>query len=52
LVFGKVGGKEFLQGNDNNSNVAEKRIVGILQTFRAQHPFPESTNEARIGLGR
>jgi hypothetical protein len=23
-----------------------------LQTFRAQHPFPELTNEARIGLGK
>ncbi len=51
LVFGKDGGKEILQGNDNNSNVAQ-RIVGILQTFRAQHPFPELTNEAGIGLGR
>jgi hypothetical protein len=51
LVFGKDGGQEILQGNDNNSNVAQ-RIAGILETFRAQHPFPELTNEARIVLGR
>ncbi len=27
-------------------------MFGIFQTFRAQHPFPELTNVARIGLGR